>query len=129
MRFLLDTHLLLWWLSNDAALPSEARRLIADPANTIVVSAVSLWEIWLKKSLGKLDIPADFEPRLEAEPFDHLPLRAAHTRQVAFLPWHHRNPFDRMLVSQAHTENLILLTSDAIVQRYGSHVQLLRSRP
>ena len=125
-KFLLDTHLLLWWLANDAALPRAARLLIADQANTIVISAVSLWEIWLKKSLGKLEIPADFERRLDSEPLDHLPLRIAHTRLIASLPWHHRDPFDRMLLAQAHAEGLVLLTCDEVIQRYGDQVQLVR---
>jgi PIN domain nuclease of toxin-antitoxin system len=125
MRYLLDTHLLLWWLANSPALPPEARALIADPSNSIVVSAVSLWEIWLKKSLGKLDIPEDFEARLEGELMDHLPLRAAHAHGVALIEWHHRDPFDRMLVAQAQAENLVLLTRDEAVQRYGSHVRLV----
>jgi PIN domain nuclease of toxin-antitoxin system len=126
LKFLLDTHLLLWWLANDPRLPTGARALIADPANTILVSAVSLWEIWLKKSLGKLEIPSDFDRRLEAEPLEHLPLRVGHARQVGLLPWHHRDPFDRMLVAQAQIENLILLTSDAAVQSYGRHVRVVR---
>jgi PIN domain nuclease of toxin-antitoxin system len=126
LKFLLDTHLLLWWLADDPRLPSGARTLIADPANTILVSAVSLWEIWLKKSLGKLEVPADFDQRLEAEPLEHLPLRANHARQVGFLAWHHRDPFDRMLVAQAQIENLILLTCDAAVQNYGRHVRVVR---
>jgi PIN domain nuclease of toxin-antitoxin system len=126
LRILLETHLLLWWLANDPSLPGEARALISDPENTVFVSAVSLWEIWLKESLGKLRLPAGFEERLAAEAFEPLPLTAAQTRQVALLPWRHRDPFDRMLVAQARAENLILVTADDPVAAYGDSVRLVR---
>ena len=126
MRILLDTHLLLWWLAGSSSLSDEARRLIGDPDNTVFVSAVSLWEIWLKESLGKLRLPKDFEERLAAESFESLPLTATQARQVALLPWHHRDPFDRMLVAQARAENLILLTGDDVVSAYGEFVRLVR---
>jgi len=126
LRILLDTHLLLWWLADNAGLSAEARTLIGDPENTIFVSAVSLWEIWLKESLGRLRLPEDFEERLAAESFESLPLTAAQARQVAMLPWRHRDPFDRMLVAQARVENLILLTADDRVAAYGDFVRLVR---
>ena len=126
MKILLDTHLILWWLANSPSLSDQARALISDPGNTLFISAVSLWEIWLKVSLGKLRLPADFETRLAAESFENLPLTAPHTRQVAVLPWHHRDPFDRMLVAQAQTDNLIFLTADEIATRYGDFVRLAR---
>ena len=97
-----------------------------EPENTVFVSAVSLWEIWLKESLGKLRLPADFEVKMADEPFENLPLSATHARQVALLPWHHRDPFDRMLVAQAGAENLILLTADDQVTAYGDFVRLVR---
>lgn len=126
MRLLLDTHLILWWLADNASLSREARALISAPENTIFVSAVSLWEIRLKESLGKLRLPADFEEKLAAESFENLPLTAAQTREVALLAWHHRDPFDRMLVAQACVENLILLTADDLVAAYGDCVRLVR---
>ena len=118
MRILLDTHLILWWLANSPSLSEQARILISDPENTVFVSAVSLWEIWLKESLGKLRLPPDFESKLTAESFENLPLTAAQARQVASLPWHHRDPFDRMLVAQAQCEDLTLVTRDARCQKY-----------
>lgn len=126
MRILLDTHLLLWWLANSQSLSGQARALISDPENTLFVSAVSIWEIWLKESLGKLRLPPDFETRLAAEFFENLPLTAAHARQMALLPWHHRDPFDRMLVAQAQSEKLVFLTADEGVTRYGEFVRLVR---
>jgi PIN domain nuclease of toxin-antitoxin system len=100
--------------------------MIRDPENTVFVSAVSLWEIWLKQSLGKLRLPVDFTDRLAAESFESLPLMAAHARQVAVLPWRHRDPFDRMLVAQAQVEKLVLLTADEALTAYGAVVQLAR---
>jgi PIN domain nuclease of toxin-antitoxin system len=122
VKFLLDTHLLLWWLSNSPLLPDQARRLIGDPNNTIFVSAVSLWEIWLKSSIGKLRVPSGFGRKLAAEPFEDMPLRAEHTPAVATLEWHHRDPFDRMLIAQAMNENLVLLTADSALGAYGRSV-------
>ncbi len=119
MRILLDTHLLLWWLEANPSLSSQAKEMISNPQNTVFVSAVSLWEIWLKQSLGKLRLPADFVERLSAESFESLPLTASQTRQVSLLAWCHRDPFDRMLIAQAQVEKLILLTADEALAAYG----------
>jgi PIN domain nuclease of toxin-antitoxin system len=126
MRLLLDTHVLLWWLGDDPALSGTARELIASPENAIFVSAVCLWEIWLKQSLGKLTLPLDFDARLSTESFESLPLMAEHAREVAFLPWHHRDPFDRMLVAQARAAGLRLLTADEAMASYGDTVLVAR---
>ena len=124
MRLLLDTRLLLWWLENSPSLSARARETIRDPENTVFVSAVSLWEIWLKQSLGKLRLPVDFTERLAAESFESLPLMASHARQVGLLPWHHGDPFDRMLVAQAQVEKLVLLTADNALAAYGPVVHI-----
>jgi PIN domain nuclease of toxin-antitoxin system len=126
LKVLLDTHLILWWLSDSPLLPAEARQLIGDPENTVFVSAVNVWEIWLKESLGKLRLPPDFEQKLGAASFENLPLTAAQARHAAWLPWHHRDPFDRMLVAQAKEEILTLLTADEILKAYGDFVRLVR---
>jgi len=126
LRILLDTHLLLWWLEANPSLATEAREMISDPQNTVFVSAVSLWEIRLKQSLGKLRLPDNFTERLAAESFESLPLTASQTQQVSQLPWHHRDPFDRMLIAQALVEKLILLTADEALAAYGSAVHLAR---
>jgi len=125
MRLLLDTHLLLWWLGNNPSLTDQARELIGNPENTVFVSAVSLWEIWLKQSLGKLGLPSDFDAKLAGESFESLPLMAHHTREVALLPWHHRYPFDRMLIAQARAADLRFLTADQLAA-YGDVVLLVR---
>jgi PIN domain nuclease of toxin-antitoxin system len=122
LKLLIDTHLLLWWLSGSKALSAPARKLIGDPANTVFVSAVSIWEIRLKQSLNKLRVPSDFERRVGAEPFESLPLTAAHADGVGNLPWHHRDPFDRMLVAQAKAEGLLLVTADSSLKAYGNFV-------
>ena len=126
MRSLPDTRLLLWWLEASPSLSAHVSELICDPQNTVFVSAVSLWEIWLKQSLGKLRLPPDFSERLAAESFESLPLMASQTRQVSMLPWCHRDPFDRMLVAQAQVEKLVLLTADEALTAYGAVVHLAR---
>lgn len=126
MRLLLDTHILLWWMVGSPSLPAEAQELVSDPENTIFISAVSLWEIWLKKSIGKIRLPPKFEEALARESFEHLPLTAKQTRLVDGLPWHHRDPFDRMLVAQAQAEKLTLLTADAVMEKYGAAVRVVR---
>jgi PIN domain nuclease of toxin-antitoxin system len=125
MKLLLDTHLLLWWLEGDKALSSAARALIADPENTLFISAVTHWEIRIKASLGKLQIPDDFEASLDGDEFEDLPFSAAHAKRVGELPWHHRDPFDRALVAQAAVEGLTLLTSDEVVGKYGHWVKVV----
>jgi PIN domain nuclease of toxin-antitoxin system len=124
LNLLLDTHLLLWWLGDDPALSPAATTLIRDAENTIFVSAVSHWEIRLKESVGKLRLPADFEKALAAQSFENLPLKAAHARQIVTLPWHHRDPFDRMLIAQAKAERLRFLTADRTLAAYGDAVQV-----
>ncbi len=126
MKLLLDTHVLLWWLGNDTALTAQARSLIGNPENTVFVSAVTLWEIWLKQSLGKLRLPSNFEEKLAGESFESLPLTADHAREVALLPWHRRDPFDRMLVAQARAADLKFLTADDITGAYGGWVLVVR---
>lgn len=86
MKLLIDTHLLLWWLGKSVSLPLAAEELIADPENSVFVSAVSLWEIRLKQSLGKLEIPVDFDGRLAGESFERLPLTGAQTSGIGELP-------------------------------------------
>lgn len=123
MRLLLDTHILLWWLADDPALPAQADVLIADPANEVFVSAISLWEIAIKAQLGK--IAADVgEIRMVAISSGFVPLSFTleHAVALALLPAHHRDPFDRALVAQAHVEPLRLVTHDEIVAAYGEIV-------
>ena len=117
-RLLLDTHVLLWWLGDDHRLGEQARLAIADPANEAVVSAVSGWEIAIKRGLGKLKAPPDLEVHVKAQGFTLLPMTFGHAEQVASLPPLHRDPFDRMLVAQAKAEGLVLVTQDARIKSY-----------
>jgi PIN domain nuclease of toxin-antitoxin system len=112
-RFLVDTHALLWWLADDPALSSPARDALADPGNEPLVSTVSVWEIAIKRSLGKLTAPDDLPDRIAEEGFAWLPVSASHAWQVRALPAYHRDPFDRLLIAQAFTESVPIITADA----------------
>jgi PIN domain nuclease of toxin-antitoxin system len=121
MRVLLDTHLLLWALAQPAKLPAAARRQI-DKAE-VYISAASIWEISIKAALGKLRAdPEEVLAALEPAGFNLLPIGGEHAARVAQLPAVHRDPFDRMLIAQALTEPMILLTNDAILGEYGGFV-------
>ena len=116
---LLDTHVLLWWLDDPAALEAPARRLIADPRNRVFVSAAVAWEIAVKRQLGKLDAPDNLETALAEERFQHLPITVRHALAVAELPAIHGDPFDRIQIAQARLEGLTIVTRDATIPRYG----------
>jgi PIN domain nuclease of toxin-antitoxin system len=124
LKILLDTHILLWWMANDPLLSEKARSWIAEPKNTIFVSAVAVWEIYLKQSIGKLRIADSFPSALGNESFEPLALTARQASGVGELPWHHRDPFDRMLIAQAKIERLTLLTADERLKAYGEFVEL-----
>ncbi len=117
MRLLLDTHVALWWLAG-AALAPAAAEAIADPANQVLVSAASVWEVEIKSALGKLRMDADFVATLRAEQVDPLAIAWAHAVEAGRLPAHHRDPFDRMLVAQARVEGLTLVTRDQRLTAY-----------
>ena len=119
MNLLLDTHALLWWLSDDPALKAEARHAIGQASNIIYVSAASAWEISIKKALGKLDAPNDLHAALLANHFEALPITIGHATGAGQLPRHHDDPFDRMLIAQAQAEHLTLVTHDTIFRPYG----------
>jgi len=111
MRLLLDTHALLWWLA-DEGLVDQARDAIADPANLVMVSAASAWEISIKQALGKLTAPDDIERQVGEGGFTPLPITIAHGTAAGQLPRHHDDPFDRMLIAQALAEGLTVVTHD-----------------
>src|SRR5579862_6920897 len=112
MRVLLDTHILLWWLADDPALPSRARDVIADADTVVSVSAATVWEIAIKKAAGRLDAPDDLLDAFGANAFGTLPISAAHALAAGCLPAHHPDPFDRMLIAQAQAESLTLVSVD-----------------
>lgn len=118
MRLLLDTHTFLWWVSDWDQIAKPAREAIADPDNEVFVSAVSGWEIGVKKAKGRLTAPNNLTAVVEEKQFQHLPLTFGHAERAATLPTHHRDPFDRMLVAQARVEGLVLITRDARISLY-----------
>jgi PIN domain nuclease of toxin-antitoxin system len=111
VRLLLDTHALLWWLA-DEGLTDQSRNAVADPANLVMVSAVSAWEISIKKALGKLAVPDDLERQVDDGGFTPLSISIAHGIAAGELPRHHDDPFDRMLIAQAFAEGLTIVTHD-----------------
>jgi PIN domain nuclease of toxin-antitoxin system len=117
VSYLLDTHVLLWALGQPRRL-GKVRALIEAPETVVFVSAVSAWEIELKRALGKLSAPDDLEAQVRAARFAELPLRMSHVARLRSLPPHHRDPFDRALVAQALVEDLTLVTADPLVRRY-----------
>ena len=112
MQYLLDTHVLIWWLANDSNLTSKAKREIANPSNLVFVSAASTWEIAIKKSIGKLKSPDDLVQQIKEKKFKPLPINIEETLIVEKLPPHHQDPFDRILIAQAKFFNLTIITRD-----------------
>jgi PIN domain nuclease of toxin-antitoxin system len=127
-RILLDTHLLLWAVAEPRKLPPGARGRIEEA--DVFVSAASLWEVSIKAALGKLAAdPAELLAEIEPAGFTLLPITGEHAAAVAKLPAVHADPFDRMLVAQAKTEPLLLLTNDAVLAAYGDCVELVAAKP
>jgi PIN domain nuclease of toxin-antitoxin system len=123
-RILVDTHLLLWAVSEPKKLPAQARRRIEEAE--VFVSAASIWEVSIKTALGKLAAdPTELLAELEPAGFRLLPVTGEHAAAVALLPPLHSDPFDRMLVAQAKTEPLILLTNDSVLCGYGDFVEFV----
>ena len=122
MRLLLDTHALIWWLFDDPKLPTNARRVIADPGNEILISSASAWEIATKHRRGKLpeagDLAKRFEHYLAASRFASLPITVAHALAAGRLPGSHKDPFDRMLIAQCLLEGLAIVTTDPVFADY-----------
>ncbi|MEM8723320.1 MAG: type II toxin-antitoxin system VapC family toxin [Cyanobacteria bacterium P01_G01_bin.39] len=118
MQLLLDTHALIWWLSNDSTLSVKAKEEIADPDNIVFISAASAWEIAIKKSLGKLQAPDDLTVQIKEKRFRPLAISINHALAIEKLPLHHQDPFDRILIAQAMYENSIIVTRDRKFQLY-----------
>ena len=126
MKLLLDTHLLLWAAGEPHRLSPVARTLLEDPANDLLFSAASLWEISIKHQLGRADFRAD--PRLlrrglRDNGYGELPIASAHAVALDTLPPLHKDPFDRILIAQAMVEGILLLTADPLVARYPGPIR------
>ena len=120
MRLLLDTNVLLWWLSDDRKLPKGARETIANPGNDVLVSSASVWEIAIKVALGRIEIELDgLEAAIARSGFQPLVIAFPHAVAIGCLPGVHRDPFDRMLVAQASIEKLRVVSHDRVFERYG----------
>ncbi len=117
-QLLLDTHTFLWWLSDVEQLAEDTLATIADPHNDVFVSAITGWEIAVKRAKGRLVAPDNLSRLVEEKGFTHLPLTFRHAEQAGILPMYHRDPFDRLLIAQARTEELILVTRDGHIPRY-----------
>jgi PIN domain nuclease of toxin-antitoxin system len=123
MKLLLDTHTLLWFIAGSANLSEAARRLIEDDENEKFVSIASIWETAIKVSIGKMSLTASFDElfphQLEVNGFELLPIKVEHTSIVSTLKFHHRDPFDRILIAQSIHEKASLVSLDAAFDDYG----------
>jgi PIN domain nuclease of toxin-antitoxin system len=123
MRVLVDTHVFLWWVEGDRALPAKARAVLADQDNECLFSLVSAWELAIKAGLGKLKLAIPVRryviEHIAANGFRMLDIRMAHIGRVESLPPHHGDPFDRLLIAQALEEKLPVVTADPIFRDYG----------
>lgn len=126
MKFLLDTHLLLWATGETHLLPKGSLPLLSDTTNELVYSAASMWEIAIKKGLGRHDFQRDLHVMhrgLRETGYIELPVTSAHGLAVSTLPAHHKDPFDRLLIAQAIVEGTTLLTADATVALYPGPIR------
>ena len=123
MRLLLDTHAWLWFVLGDQSLSPTARALIEDLANEKLISPASYWEVAIKISIGKYALQQPYEQfirrAIDGQGFVILPVLPSHTEAVCSLPFHHRDPFDRLLVAQALTERISLVSADVVLDAYG----------
>jgi len=119
VKLLLDTHAALWWLGDDDRLGAVSKDLLGDASNDVLLSAAVVWEVAIKRSLGKLKVPDGFASTLIGAGAGALPVTFAHAEAVELLEWHHRDPFDRMLIAQASVEQAVLISNDPALRPYG----------
>lgn len=123
MIYLLDTHAFLWFINDDKALSRTAKVLIEDSQNVIYLSIASIWEIAIKVSLGKLEVPSPFNTFINEQLHENsitvLEIKVEHTGRIVELPLHHRDPFDRLIIAQALNDTLPIIGKDDIFDRYG----------
>jgi PIN domain nuclease of toxin-antitoxin system len=120
VKLLLDTHAAIWWLADDERLSPDAERQLTDDTNQILLSAAVVWEVAIKRSLGKLQAPEDFASTLLGAGVQALTVSLDHATGVERLPWNHRDPFDRLLVAQASIEGAAVLSRDEAFRLYGA---------
>ncbi len=126
MKYLLDTHVFLWWINDDPLISAEAREIIEEGEHTLYLSAASGWEMAVKAKLGKLKVPDDLEAFVLEQMFKNaislLPVQMNHALHVHTLPNFHRDPFDRIIIAQAQLEGLPLLSADSQMGKYRIEV-------
>lgn len=120
-KFLLDTQIFIWWMK-DENLRKNITNILSDPVNIIYLSTVSVWEMIIKKKIGKLRLPKDWKITIQDGRFEILPINLEHVLAVESLPLHHKDPFDRMLIAQSKVENFTMITSDSKMNKYNIRV-------
>jgi len=123
MRLLLDTHAFLWWLAGDERLPHRARTAVQESTNVVFISAASAWEVATKVRIGKLpealQLAQDISSHIASQGFKELAVTIEHGQRAGLLPGSHKDPFDRMLIAQAQSENMVLVSNEEIFDQYG----------
>ena len=122
MRYLLDTHVILWWLYDDPKLPRRHRQIISEPENHIIVSVASLWEIEIKRGVGKLVVDSGYIEAIKSDGIGFLGVSPGHVVGLRALSLYHNDPFDRMIIAQALSERMVLLTVDKMVKKYDVEI-------
>ena len=126
MKYLLDTHIFIWWTLDHPKLSGSAKATISDTDNLIYVSSASTWEIAIKSSVGKLSLPESPEifvrKQLDMNDFNVLDITVGHSLGILELPMHHKDPFDRILIAQAKYEDMIIITEDPLIKQYKVNV-------
>ena len=125
-KYLLDTHVFIWWMQDNDQLSAKVKKLISDPQNEIFVSSASIWEMSIKSRLGKLKITGFSEDFLKKQIitnfFSFLPISLEHSFGIYKLKMHHKDPFDHMLISQAQVENCTIITKDKLFKKYDAQI-------
>jgi PIN domain nuclease of toxin-antitoxin system len=122
MNFLVDTHVLIWFITDDIKLPIKTKQIIENKENSLYVSIASYWEIAIKNSIGRLDLNSDLEAIfkvIEESGFETLPLTTSHILQNSTLEFHHQDPFDRIIIAQSLVENMTIITKDRQFEKYN----------
>lgn len=118
MQYLIDTHIILWWLTSPEIIQEKAQKIIRDKSNSIFISSASFWEMAIKKSIGRLTLPHNLLEAVSAERFKILPIMPEDALGVADLPLLHADPFDRLLIIQAKLHDLVIITRDTKITEY-----------
>lgn len=122
MRILIDTHIFIWYIQNSERLPRSIVKLINDGKNDILLSVASIWEMAIKQSTGKLNLGVPYtsfiEEQMRLNNIELLPIKLAHIEVITTLPFHHRDPFDRLLIAQALVEDIVIMSTDTMFSLY-----------